>query len=306
MATPNGDLIPVDVVFDSNLASDPDRGTFTISPSLNNVVGMNVQWVTVPYSYYNIDRLSNSMAVFWNYVSDEDNENDTLYLDPGTYNDTSLANEMSRAFSETQMVKGVDIRVFMSPHRARLVIYNLNMNSDEKFAIRINNEYLAKVLGFDANTTYPAVWKQVWRDGQMVNATNTDVNDNMWVIEAPYLLNLNYSSLINIYSTLAPTMQNSARRPDSIETLISQIPVNIPFTGIINYTTPGTMIPIDRTTVDRAEFYLRLQGRSNYAKNSRTYDNSDYTITDYLPLNGEGFQICVRFWCDNGRTVFTG
>lgn len=69
-------LQPVDIVFDSKSALNQDNPVFTLDPPLDNVVGMNVQWVSAPFSYYVIDSTNNEFEYLWEYIDDN---NSILY-----------------------------------------------------------------------------------------------------------------------------------------------------------------------------------------------------------------------------------
>lgn len=298
---------PVTVTFDTLLRDDGstnyDRYTFTVNPALENVVGVQVQECNIPYSYYTIDRLCNSFAIITTDALAVSTEY-TVYLRPGTYNPDTLEFEMKRAIGTVSGLRdAADYVVFMEPATARLVIYNPTLDTTlagENFAIRVDNADLASILGFAAGTTYTASTEQVWRSGAVVDTANT--NDVAYVVRAPGLCNLTYSPRIEVHSQiLSGLLAPFSRLHNNVGTMIQSMPVTSNFTSFLYYLPGSQMLTLNDTVrVDTVDLYLRLPGRSLYAANSSSPQNNDYIETNYLPLNGEGFQIKMVFYVDDG------
>lgn len=84
--------------------------------------------------------------------------------------------------------------------------------------------------------------------------------------------------------------------------LLISVPVMSNFGTFLLYQPTIADVPISKTTVNNMEFYLTMNDKEFYAKNSRDALQPLSTVekVPYLPLNGEGFQICIRFYCQDG------
>jgi hypothetical protein len=87
--------------------------------------------------------------------------------------------------------------------------------------------------------------------------------------------------------------------------IILTIPVNTNFTAYINYFHPLNICNV-RGFLEKVDLYWTHGKRTEHAKIliDDTHDGLDYT-TDYttgraLSFNGEGFQVCIRFYFSTG------
>jgi hypothetical protein len=148
--------------------------------------------------------------------------------------------------------------------------------------------------------TYTATTEQVWRSGGVIDTPNTD--DVAYVVRAPGLCNLTYSPRIEMHSQiLSGMLAPFSRLHNNVNTMIQSIPVTSNFTSYLYYLPGNQMLALNNTSrVDAVDLFLRLPGRNIYAANSITPLNNDYIETNYLPLNGEGFQVKIIFFVDDG------
>jgi hypothetical protein len=335
----NPEIIPVDIIFDSNYADngDLDAPSFYMDPPLGNVVGIGVLWANIPYSYFTIDRFNNQF--FFQNNANGGGAIAVCSIRPGTYNPDSFCRELERCFAQSAVEDGVNMRCYMDPATARLTIYNRFLPVSKQFIIWCENQLLCDILGLpnNANGT-PNPWgpslgisprfKTHFVNGEQIlpgggAGNNNDSLKRIWVWQPIGLLNLSYASNINIHSSLSTDM-GIANRIDSKapSDMLLKIPVTSNFTSFINYNTYQMITPVRRLNLDRVDFYLTLPGRSVYAKNSKDLVGSeesqapstqpqagspvdpllpDYIQTRYLPLNGQGFQIAIRFLVDTGN-----
>lgn len=330
MAT-NSEIIPVDLIFDSNYASngDKDNPTFYVNPPLENVVGVGILWANIPYSYYTIDRFNNQFFL----ANDANNGGAiaTCNIRPGTYNPESFCRELERCFAQSAVLDGVNMKCYMDPATARLTIYNRFLPQGKQFVIWAENPYLCEIMGIPVGGTNPwnpssfgisPRFKTLFINGEQIlpaggTGNNNDAQNRVWVWQAIGLMNLSYASNINIHSSLSTDMGIANRTDHNAPSdLLLKIPVTSNFTSFINYNTYQMITPVRRMNLDMINFYLTLPGRSTYAKASKDLKDSvesdqagspidpllpDYIKTSYLPLNGQGFQIAVRFLVDTGN-----
>lgn len=297
MAAIRTEAKPVDVVLDS-LSRDTgtaDYPGFNFDPKMLNVVGVQPLWVNIPYSYYVIDRNCNDFQ-----ITATNSGVDTVtqvFLQPGTYNPETLAYEFKRALSSSVTYAGIDYEVFMDPVTAHFTIYNPTFVDADKFTIQVDNDYLASILGFVAGTPYPSSLTAVWQSGVQQSPERTN---GIHAVQAPGLLNLAFSSLINVFTGFTRTVPSITRSQTDKDNIIGKAPVNTNFLGYIFYQFGNEVTKIPPTKIDFIKVYLQLSGRTSYAALSKTPTNNDFVNTTYLPLNGQGFQIAIRFWVDEG------
>lgn len=304
----------IDVLFDSTTADNKDKPMFTLSPPVENVVGITLVWANVPFSYYTIDNLNNEITVqIW--VTDAYVDH-VRRLRPGTYNPDTLADEFMRLFqmdAEIQYAGG--FQAFFDVARAKLIIYNADMiplEGDEAgFRIYTESPQLGSILGWSLNDDdqymLTSQFQQVWRNSAIVAAeydetTYPDEEDRIHYAEPDGLLNLAYSPVLRLHSNLAGTMSNCRTQSDRTN-VMAHIPIQGNFQSFMFYQPMSAMAPIGRQDITSAEFYLTLPDRTSYGSenvfNYETQESSVVTVP-YLPLNGEGFQVCVRFHLDDG------
>jgi hypothetical protein len=302
MSDPN--YIVHDIVFntmDPDNFGTKDHGKFEVT-NLNNISAMTLLWANIPYSYYVIDRLNNEFQIIYENEEPEEEQVTAVAcrIQPGTYTPPSFCNELRRVFTSNENVyAGADYRAYIDDRTARLVIYNTSLTGNENFKILINDKYLAEILGFPLGTTVTSHFGQLFKDGELLDSDNDD--NNLHYIVAPGLLNLTFASVIELRSNLSNYLEYSSRRPTWGSEVVGIFPLNTIFTGYLFQPGNGNAVPCGKLpSLPHVEFYLSLPGRDKYAANSTSEDNNDYVIQQELPLNGQGFQVCIRFHEDTG------
>ncbi len=307
----NVEQLPYDIIFDSNYADNgnPDNPRFVFKQPLNNVIGYSVVWVNMPFSYYTIDRMNNEFY-YYDKASRPGETEILCQIRPGTYSATTFAQEMQRCIYQAGVTDGINLNAFIDPVTAKLTMYNRGLPLSEPWAIKIpeDNITLGSIMGFLPGVRYTAAWRQVFRDGEKVERLGVDAEDKMWTIVAEGQVNLTFSSVINVHSSLTAygEVRTDPNEPDS---KLIKVPLTSNFTSFINYSTFQPTIPCRRTEISNVEFYLRLPGRDVYGKDSKELEvegeddpfpnKPKFIPVQYLPLNGNGFQVCVRFIIDN-------
>lgn len=200
-------------------------------------------------------------------------------------------------------------------------------NSSYKFSIQVDSPSLAKILGLDVGVEYmssryvyddngvvikplylqPAAFVKNALDGQSSDVTEVKGwNEYQSIPEvialAPKLMNLNQSSSLQLFSSLS-SETDKLRDVRGYSGVVSTIPITSIFTSIMQFVMPSQTVVFgqEKRAFNNIKFWLRLAGRDVYVRNSRdAYQTESLDIVDYLPLNGEPYQICVRFWVDDG------
>lgn len=305
---------PVDMVFNS---SDHDQGSsrdaprFQLAQPLQNVVGACVLWTMIPYSWYTIDRTCNTFEVTVSTVrKNAENQDETvvgtatLALFPGTYDPSSLATEVKRAFASVILEDNLAFEVTFDTATARIIIYNVGLDvvdnqADTWFTVKIDNERLARMFGFVPGLTYKSSAQQIFVAGQLRKMGD---QIQFHAIRAPYQTNLMESPTLRVHSrTLAPLINIGATHPSGNSEIIAEVPLTGNFTSYMFNQTNAAMIPISRTVIKEVDLFCRLGDRRIYAANSNSPVNNDFILTDYIPFNDIDYTICIRFFVDDGR-----
>lgn len=200
-------------------------------------------------------------------------------------------------------------------------------SSSNKFSIQVDSPSLAKILGLDPGVEYMSS-RYVYDDNGVVikpnflqpapfikNAFNGQGSDAAEVkgyneyqaipeviALAPRLMNLNQASSLQLYSSLS-SETDKLRDVRGYTGVVSTIPITSIFTSIMQFVMPSQTVVFgqEKRSFNNVKFWLKLAGRDLYVRNSRdAYQSEPLDIVDWLPLNGETYQICVRFWVDDG------
>lgn len=302
MSQPNYALSTVDIVFDSGRRDSQtvDNPKFFIR-NLDNVVGVSIAWVSIPFTFYMVDNTNNTFqlragtaatinAAAWG----------TYYLKPGTYSSQTFPLEFQRVILSGVASENNGTWVtYVDPVSSRYTMYNTLLDtSTETAQIRFNgNTSLAKMLGFDANTTYQTVVVPThYVDGKAVNngaATHVLIAPQQVYFVPP---------TIDLHSIRLSGAVTCQRDPGNEDTKVLTIPVLGNFTSQIQFQPSMGMIPTpSRLTFTDMDFGLRLPDRDTYSVGSVDPNPTPAPPTNtYLSLNNVPFQVCVRFFRDLG------
>lgn len=276
---------PIDVIFDSadqTITMTPDNPSFNIYPPLRDIVGMAVMWVNVPFTYNVIDDTSNLVS-----ITDANGGPYNLYIKAGTYNITTIVQELNSLL--TNVLAGLGTPQtnhyvwYVDNDSSKLVLYNTTATA---FSVTVGSGSPLQALGMIAGT---------------VNSQNQSLTDNTFTtfthqaVVFPRVVNLTGPNQMFLHSSLSSLAYGCVRSHTNKQDLIGFFPVNANYQGMIESLTGyPQMIPITRCNITTLSLYLTIGSRTQYS----TYDlngNANGTV-NYLPLNGEGFQVCIRFY----------
>jgi hypothetical protein len=118
--------------------------------------------------------------------------------------------------------------------------------------------------------------------------------NSVYYVKSPYACSLSGGGLLYLHSDIAPFRY--VRNATSNSDLTLAVPVNSNYKGIIEYKSDSeagkiTFSPIP--TLSGARFYWTLGSRSSYKPGA---DSSSLSETNYLPLQGQSFILCIRFF----------
>lgn len=299
-------LKTVDVVFDSSLRNygTNDNPSFYVR-NIDNVVGMSVAWVSIPFCFYMVDNTNNTFQLRGGTVAGINSAGwSTISLRPGTYSAVTFAQEFRRACVDTSvgaLENNADFYCYVDGATARLTIYNTGLATSgtvETFQLRMNgNTSLAKMLGFDASTTYQAqLVTQWWNEGATLNTGNP-----LHVLVAPQQVYF-VPPVINLFSKRLSGLMHSQREPENEDERILVVPLLGNFTTQIQFQPSTGMIPIpSRVTISDTDFKLTIPDRDRYSLNAVDPNPSVLPPTqNHLCLNNVPFQVCIRFFQDLG------
>lgn len=310
--------VPIEQIFDSRLSRDKDYPTFIIDP-IQDAVGMQILWVNVPFSFYVIDELNNRFYIYFKSMVGSTNESDKfnagmadtwvpLDIKPGTYTPQAFQMEFRRVV--------VEAGIFVSNYPVTTNIFCLINTSDGKmtiyhtltqsftFGVRFDNEELADILGFQPGREVWSTAGNVWTGG-----VPAGTGPLPRYVTGEYTVKMNGPQRLVLHGTLSGQNVGSARINDNSEgdTVLS-FPITNNVGSYLFYQPNQIVLPIDRTSMSTLSFYFTQGDRKRYVKRNAIAQQSQfvgdpyppYEVVNYLPFNGEGFQVCIRFITDNG------
>lgn len=295
-------LSAVDIVFDSSRRDSQtvDNPKFFIR-NLDNIVGVSIAWVSVPFTFYMIDNTNNTFQIRSGLAASISGATwGTYYLKPGTYSSQTFPLEFQRVLATgPSSENNANWTTYVDPINSRYTLYNTGLDTTtETWQLRFNgNATLAKMLGFDENTTYQTVVVASWYvDGKAINSGNP-----VHVLVAPNQVYF-VPPTIDLHSIRLSGAVTCQRDPGNEDTKVLTIPLLGNFTSQIQFQPTTGMIPTpSRLTFTDMDFGLRLPDRTVYSIGSVDANPASAPPTSsYLSLNNVPFQVCVRFFRDLG------
>lgn len=276
------DLEPIDVVFDSDevgisddVAGTRDTPAFTLNPPITDCVGVALLYANVPFTYYVIDETCNSFRLIYSAT------NYDCQITPGTYTSQNIEGEIIKAISQgaTPLI-GAQFKAFVDNTDNNLIIYNdANVVFQINFNV-INSVY--RTLGFE-QTLYTSTSAQFF--------DNLEQSITKHFIRSPRVVNLTGPAQMFLNSDLGGNLFGKVRNQTAAQGLLGFWGVNSNYTGTIETFRENPMrIPIGRTNITGVKLKLLLGNRT-------AYDNgAGEGIVDHVQLNGEAFQVAIRFF----------
>lgn len=291
----------VDIIFDSgssiNNGGSLDNPYFTLYPALDNIVGLQVLWVNIPFTYYVTDDYSNTFR-----FKDADFD-DFITLPPATYNGITIIDVLNNLFAQGRTGPGVyhslgkRYRWFLNPDNGKLCVY-LESGASGPFEIEIipGQEDLGSTLG-------------MLKGVNKSSAAPIDFYDDNYIQQPPkYFLQsaricqLTGPNQILIHSSLAGQSFGAVRSQTNTSNLICFVPVTSQYNGQIQNTiaNPQT-VSMTPTTISSVDFYLTLGNKTQYTVYQESLQQGSQqhpqarSGVQYLPLQGQSWQIAVRF-----------
>lgn len=279
------DLEPIDVVFDSDevavndaVFGTRDNPSFYINPPITDCVGIALLYVNVPFTYYVIDNTNNRfdfketpIAAFRQCL-----------IAPGTYNSQNIGAQILAAMDNAGVPNATtNYTVEVDNTDLKLLISHTGGTSTQ-FSIDFNvNNSAYRTLGFNI-ATYTST------NGNYFDNNETEVVGKYHVI-SPRVVNLTGPGQMFLSSSFAPTLFGKVRNQAAIKPLLGFWSVNANYTGTIETFRESPMrIPFSKMTVGQVDLKLLLGNRTTY--------NSAAGETDYLQLEGESYQVALRFF----------
>ena len=284
-------LIPIDVVFDSTLAGTAqvtgtqDQPIFTLQPAIENCVGVSLIYASVPFTYYVIDQTNNEVVLRF-LLNGNVAASYLLQLELGSYTSVEISQvfyDAIRVFPEFNV--GYDILTFevdQTTTKLRVWLANELVYNGFRLDFAATERSCHDVFGFEKKVYTAAVSPFVTNNGVYLN--------NRKVINAPRVVNLTGPNQMYLKSSFAASLHGSVRNQISQQQLLAFWPVNVNYGGIIDVQRENPpMIPVSKQSISTISFSLAIGNRQQYG-------HSDNIARDHLSLNGEGFQVALRFW----------
>lgn len=284
-------LAPVDIIFDSDevdngqlVTGTKDNPVFTLMPSIEDCVGVAVTYANIPFTYYVIDNTNNQFTVEYN--AGAGNVGRVITLEPGSYNSVSIATQLKAKLLPQKF------EVFVDSTNSKLVVYDIDsLYTSFRFVFNgTKPRALAKILGFSLSQS------SVTTGIEVAATTNPFVDDadqilSVLNLQGAQVINLTGPSQMFLDSDFGSAIFGSVRNQAGNRGLLGFWPVNNNYQGIIEYINPNPeMIPMTSTNVGRLNLSLTIGNRTAYQSTATA------PATAYLQLNGEPFQVGLRFW----------
>jgi len=274
-------LAPIDVIFDSDevgglqVGGTKDNPIFTLLPAIEDCVGIAVTYANVPFTYFVIDNTCNQFAIR--------DSLDTLYLPiltPGSYNSVNIVTQIKAAIAASGYPDGLE--VFVDSTTSKLVFYKTtNPTASFKIEWIASQPGLPRLLGFPTTSTLST-------NAAFVNDSDVTIS-SVHNLSGTNVVNLSGPSQMFLDSDLGSLIFGSVRNQAGNRGLLGFWPVNSNYQGTIEFINLNPeMIPMTSTKISRLNLGLTLGNRTTY--------NAKGTASSYLQLNGEPFQIGLRFW----------
>ena len=287
-------ITPVDVLFDSeetssgkNVSGNRDNPIFSLLPAISNCVGVSVIYVNVPFTYYVLDTTNNSFAFSYG-----GSAYSLLTLIPGTYNSSNISAQFISAVAVAGFAAAAaDLVAYVDSTTSQFIVYSA---ANTAFAISFIlggaiGISCARTLGFN-EATYTASNSSFTLNNETVIAK---VN-----IQSPRVVNLSGPGQMFLSSTFGSSIYGKVRNQTGASSLLGFWPVNSNYQGTIEYLREiPPMITFSKCSVSSLDMKLLLGNRTVY--------NNGVSNVPYLPLQGEAYQIGIRFYIDENSQIQT-
>ena len=296
-----------------------DGGTIYFQQSIpSGAVAYAVTWVNIPFSFYNIDDTNNKMRIeatstaLGNVFSSF-----RITFTPGSYTIDTLAGEFKRAISQsvdeaTGLIPfpgAANYTLALLQQSTRIVIYvkdpdNLGYKFKLVFDADTTNKKeagsaLADMLGFTSGDTYTSAVNALWVNGENIGAVHSQIALRSLSLAPSHV---NVHSNLAIESNPAPVSIALSGKDD----LIAVVPMAVNYASYMLSQTQIEPIKFNSRTqspISKIELYLTTGIRNKFLKyRSNAQLQSSFSYSDYLPLNGDGFQVNIRFYLDDSTT----
>lgn len=274
----------IDVVLDSSqvgvsnyVSGTRDNPIFTMNPPITECVGASLIYATVPFSYYIID---NTNCRFEFRDSAQSASYFTCSLSFGSFTDKTIEGEMRAAMERAGLLNSTNFGIYIDETEKKMVIQRTvgTATFDIRFTVSGN---CASVLGFQ-QTTY--------NSDNLPYYDNFDFLRTYQKIEAPLVANFTGPNIMYVESSFGANIFGKVRTHEAQNSLLDFFSVNTIYGGTIEY---NNVNPVRKpfSSTDITQISLRLQ-----LGNRKFYQPSTAPATDYLQLNGEPFQVAIRFY----------
>lgn len=276
------DLEPIDIVFDgdqtdiSNQAiGSRDNPTFFISPPITDCIGVSLLYASVPFTYHVIDQTCNAFEFTGDSLGPT-----ICTLASGTYNSQNFPNAFLAALGAggfTASNYGVEV----DNTDMKLTVWRAAGSGTFTINFNVGNSAF-RSLGF-MQTSYTSTTTPYFDNNETLRSWQN--------IRSPRVVNFTGPGQMFLSSDFGSNLFGKVRNQTSNSPLVGFWSVNANYTGTIeaNKDNPER-IPISKSDVSTVKLKLLLGNRNLY----QTPLTSG--LVDYLPLNGESFQVALRFY----------
>lgn len=281
----------IDVLFDSDSPEvDSDNPSFTLTPDVQNVIGSAVVWAAIPKTWNVVDRANAFFALRF------DDELPAYYggleFPTGTYDSVSVLAAIQSAINASTISPVKKAGFSFSINSATNIFTISNSVVGFGMAFYSSSQSLASMLGFKSLTDGPG--------------NEDDIFDWKQSVSGSYQIDPNVISPVTNYLSGSATVQLAG--PSVISIRSGQLRavarshdykfstlLNIPSSALYGSNTlfmnpnPEPVYTSD-TAIAQMELSLTAGTRTRY------WSDKLKQYVKYLPLNGNGFQVVIRFY----------
>jgi hypothetical protein len=273
------DYDPLDLVFDSSNSTLRYDNSYPykllLTPTIPQCYGFQLLWLNIPMTYYVVNSLSDEFYLRVNNITY------LAKLPEGTYNSVNFCTMLSAVLAEDGLV---NMQYEISDYDGKLKIYSV-LGYNVSIPANQSSPRLMEMIGGDSRVQYDS-------SNQLLLVGGSLLQKNVLVM--PQAVNLLGNNTIKVVCSLTgDNPLSNCTDGRNVDRLMTIIPVNAPFGGMIKYKHKRERVPLTGQSLSTFSVQLLLGDEREfpYLDASGALQSSRY-----LNLNGAQFQMGVRLF----------
>ena len=301
-----------------NAYSMPTNFTFNLSTTVKNVISMSLDVITIPMSYYNVTRDSNTFSI----IETDGNYNDkfTITISEGYYNNTSLITAIQQEISKlgetyTDVTFGnTDILYDSLTERVSIIVdinkhYGENVYKMEYKPVSVVNSSTNTQIN-DSIFSFLGFTQNIYDFSSVVsNKTLPAINSQIFYISPIYLL-----TTTNNFFTVVQYVPNNFNNPPytyvdtSNITILNTYTITLDLPTSVAYSRNDLQLEINRAISNNTYFSNSGLFILETENNLNSFYLLNIFLNRYTTLNQENSKLAVIFPVDSqlDRDIWVG